>query len=108
MKVDNIVLEHVGRTDLAYTIYDNITDRCKRAFSFDDIEVINDGLRNLANALEQGARTRPAAASRGTWTSERTGSGAPPSAATGVLSSRTRTSSAGAAPPRSPDATSAS
>ena len=49
----DIVLEHAGRTDLACAIYDSMTGRCKRAFSFDDIEVINDGLRNLANALEQ-------------------------------------------------------
>ena len=44
---------HAGRTDLARAIYDSMTGRCKRAFSFDDIEVINDGLRNLASSLEQ-------------------------------------------------------
>lgn len=49
----DIVLEHAGRTDLARAIYDSMTGRCKRAFSFDDIEVINDGLRNLASSLEQ-------------------------------------------------------
>ena len=49
----DIVLEHAGRTDLARAIYDSMTGRCKRAFSFDDIEAINDELRNLAGSLEQ-------------------------------------------------------
>ena len=48
----DVIKESVRQTNLEDSIYDTMTG-CKKTFSAGDIEEINDGLRNLANALEQ-------------------------------------------------------
>lgn len=49
----DMIRESVQPTSLKDSIYDTMIGYCERIFSSGDIKVINDGLRNLANALER-------------------------------------------------------